>query len=50
MDSNFKQSLKSVLVHEGGWSDHNKDPVGSTMKGVTLTTYRTICGQDKTKN
>jgi len=50
MDSNFKQSLKSVLVHEGGWSDHNKDPGGSTMKGVTLTTYRTIYGQDKTKN
>jgi lysozyme family protein len=37
---NFAGALSAVLVHEGGWSDHPKDPGGATMKGVTLATYR----------
>lgn len=40
MESNFARSLKAVLVHEGGWADHPKDPGGATMKGVTIGTYR----------
>ena len=37
--SNFDASLKRVLVHEGGFSDHPKDPGGATMKGVTQRVY-----------
>jgi lysozyme family protein len=37
--SEFERSLKKVLVHEGGFSDHPKDPGGATMKGVTQGTY-----------
>lgn len=40
MDRNFKRALSLVLKHEGGWSDHPKDPGGATMKGVTLATFR----------
>lgn len=40
MQSNFEKSLKQLLVHEGGWSDHPADPGGATMKGVTLETFR----------
>ncbi len=42
MKRNFKKALKHVLVHEGGWADHPKDPGGATMKGVTLATYRRL--------
>jgi lysozyme family protein len=37
---NFAGALSAVLVHEGGWADHPKDPGGATQKGVTLATYR----------
>lgn len=37
---NFNTCLDLVLVHEGGWADHPKDPGGATMRGVTLATYR----------
>lgn len=50
MKKNFKSALKHVLVHEGGWADHPKDPGGATMKGVTLVTYRRHFGQDKSKD
>lgn len=40
MDRNFKECLKEVLKHEGGWADNPKDPGGATMKGVTLTNFR----------
>lgn len=49
MKENFKNSLSHVLVHEGGWSDHPKDPGGATMKGVTLLVYRNNFGENKTK-
>jgi lysozyme family protein len=50
METNFKSALKHVLVHEGGWADHPKDPGGATMKGVTLKTYRNYFGEDKSKD
>jgi len=50
MEMNFKSALKHVLVHEGGWADHPKDPGGATMKGVTLVTYRRHFGEDKSKD
>lgn len=37
--SNFQASLKRVLVYEGGFSDHPKDPGGATMKGVIQRVY-----------
>ena len=50
MKRNFKKALKHVLVHEGGWADHPKDPGGATMKGITLATYRRHFGEDKSKD
>ena len=50
MKENFESSLKHVLVHEGGWSDHPKDPGGATMKGVTLAVFRRHYGADRTKD
>lgn len=49
MNDNFDQSLKEVLVHEGGWSDHPSDPGGATMKGVTIATFRKWIDRDATK-
>lgn len=40
MKDNFESSLKHLLAHEGGWSDHPADPGGATMKGVTLQVFR----------
>jgi lysozyme family protein len=50
MKNNFESSLQQVLVHEGGWADHPKDPGGATMKGVTLLTFRRHFGVDKNKD
>ena len=50
MITNFSNALRHVLRHEGGWSDHPKDPGGATMKGVTLLVYRRHFGADKGKN
>jgi lysozyme family protein len=35
----YAQSLSAVLVYEGGYADHPKDPGGPTMKGVTQRVY-----------
>ncbi|BCH30292.1 hypothetical protein MesoLjLc_22220 [Mesorhizobium sp. L-8-10] len=54
MDRNFAEALKLVLTHEGGWSDHPKDPGGATMKGITLATFRRYvnpkAGKDDLRN
>ena len=50
MKENFTDCLARVLVHEGGWADHPKDPGGATMKGVTLATFRRHFGARKSKN
>jgi len=49
MKENFDSALEQVLVHEGGWANHPKDPGGATMKGVTLATFRRHFGQKMTK-
>jgi len=49
MKINFESALQYVLVHEGGWANHPKDPGGATMKGVTLATYRRHYGQKMSK-
>ena len=37
--SNFDLSLKRVLIHEGGWSNHPNDPGGPTNRGVIQRVY-----------
>lgn len=37
---NFRACLAETLKHEGGWSDHPRDPGGATMKGITIGRYR----------
>jgi lysozyme family protein len=50
MKEDFDKSLQLVLVHEGGFVNHPRDPGGATMKGVTLETFRRYFGADKTVN
>lgn len=40
MESNFARSLKAVLVHEGGYVDHPRDPGGATNLGITIGTAK----------
>lgn len=50
MKDSFHRALQQTLHHEGGWSDHPRDPGGATMKGVTLRTYSGFLGRDATKD
>jgi lysozyme family protein len=45
---NFGRCLELVLQHEGGFVDHPADPGGATNKGITIKTYRSFFGEDKT--
>lgn len=48
--SHFPKILANTLHHEGGWSDHPKDPGGATMKGVTMQTYSDFMGRPAMKD
>jgi lysozyme family protein len=37
--TNLETAVKNVLVHEGGWSNHPRDPGKATMRGVTQKVY-----------
>ena len=39
MKENYEAALAHVLVHEGGYVDHPRDPGGATNKGVIQRTY-----------
>jgi len=39
MSTRSDRAIVALAVHEGGWSNHPKDPGGATMKGVTQRTY-----------
>jgi lysozyme family protein len=39
MKRNFERALAAVLKHEGGYSNHPKDPGGATNFGVTQRVY-----------
>jgi lysozyme family protein len=47
MRDNFEASLKEVLLHEGGFVDHPRDPGGATNKGITLAAYRSFMGSSQ---
>lgn len=48
--SHFPKILAMTLHHEGGWSDHVKDPGGATMKGITMKTYSDFLGRPAMKD
>lgn len=48
MQSNFARALANVLVHEGGFVNHPKDPGGATNKGITIATFRKWVRRDGT--
>lgn len=37
--SSFLRALRLTLMHEGGWSNHPRDPGGATMYGVIQRVY-----------
>lgn len=39
MRTNFEEALGAVLIHEGGYVDHPRDPGGATNMGITHKTY-----------
>ena len=39
MNKNFEKCLSMLLVHEGSYVNHPKDPAGMTNLGVTKNTY-----------
>lgn len=41
----FDECLPLVLVHEGGYVNHPKDPGGATNKGITQRTYDAWCNR-----
>jgi lysozyme family protein len=46
MNSNFDNSLKKLLVHEGGYSNQSQDPGGMTNLGVTAKVWAEWVGHD----
>jgi lysozyme family protein len=44
MQSNFDACLKKLLVHEGGYVHHEKDPGGMTNLGVTARVWEEWVG------
>lgn len=43
--NNFDASLKVVLIHEGGFVNHPRDPGGATNLGVTKATWEAWKGK-----
>lgn len=47
MKSNLAISLKMVLVYEGGYINHPRDPGGATNFGITQRVYNAYTGSNK---
>ena len=45
MKENFKSALQAVLLHEGGYVHHPKDPGGMTNLGVTKKVWEAWIGK-----
>jgi lysozyme family protein len=46
--ADFKIYAPKLLQLEGGYVNHPEDKGGPTNKGVTLSTFRKYCGQERT--
>lgn len=46
--ADYKKLIPTVLKFEGGFANHPLDPGGATNSGVTLSTFRSVYGKDKT--
>ena len=46
--ADYKKLIPTVLKCEGGFANHPSDPGGATNSGVTLSTFRSVYGKDKT--
>lgn len=46
--ADYKKLIPTVLKFEGGFANHPSDPGGATNSGVTLATFRSVYGKDKT--
>lgn len=49
MRSNFQNSLRHVLMHEGGYVNHPSDPGGITNLGVTKAAWEAYVGHAVTE-
>lgn len=45
--ANYKELIPFILKWEGGFSNRKSDRGGATNKGITLATYRSVFGQNK---
>ncbi len=50
MEANFDKILKHVLMHEGGYVDHPRDPGGVTNLGVTKRVWESWLGHPVTND
>lgn len=50
MKENWEQSLKKMLVHEGGYANHPQDPGGRTNLGVTQRVWEEWKGSPSDEN
>jgi len=48
--ADIKLLVPKILKWEGGFGNDPADPGGATMKGITLATFQSIFGKDKTVN
>lgn len=46
--ADFKRYAQKLIQLEGGYTNHPDDQGGPTNQGVTLNTYKSYCGQEKT--
>lgn len=49
MENNFRNCLKHVLMHEGGFVNHPSDPGGITNLGVTKSAWEAFVGHPVTE-
>lgn len=47
--ADYKVIVPFILKWEGGYADIKEDRGGATNKGVTIATFRSVYGKDKTK-
>ena len=47
---NFEQCMDWLLVHEGGYVSHPKDPGGETNMGITARTYAEWLGSEPSQD